>query len=176
MADFATVAALEEFLGTTGLGARGTAMLGYASAAIRGYCHQDLEETLGRQEEHAGDAGRYVLEVTQRPITALSSITIDAVVFEEFWANYIVGHIYRLDGGAWADGPIVVTYDSGYAADSDEMADIKSITLEVAARAITGPPETFGLEVQELRGVAPAIYLTEEERAKLARYAPVGVG
>ena len=34
MADFATVAELETFLGTTGLGARGTVMLGYASAAI----------------------------------------------------------------------------------------------------------------------------------------------
>jgi len=37
MADFATVTELEAFLATSGLGARGTTMLGYASALIRGY-------------------------------------------------------------------------------------------------------------------------------------------
>jgi hypothetical protein len=175
MADFATVAELEGFLGTSALGARGTAMLGYASAAIRLFTRQDLEAVTGRQEEFAAEWNRYYISVTQRPVTALT-MTVDAVAFTEFWANYISGDIYREDGFPWDEGPIIVTYDSGYAANSDEIASIKAICLEVAARALTGPPETFGLEVQELRGVAPAIYLTEEEKLTLGAYAMVGVG
>jgi hypothetical protein len=176
MADFATVAELEGFLGTSGLGTRGTAMLGYASATIRLYCHQDLEATAGRQEEWAGEWDRYYLEVAQRPITALSAVTIDAVAFTDYWANYISGQIWKTDGTAWDEGPILVTYDSGYAAGSDEMEGLKIICLEVAARALTGPPETFGLETQELRGVAPAVFLTEEEKRHLDRFSMVGVG
>lgn len=175
MADFATVGELEAFIGTTGLGSRGTAMLGYASAAIRLYTRQDLEAVTGRQEEFAGEWNRYYLSLSQRPVTALT-MTVNAVAFTEFWANYISGDVYREDGLPWDEGPIVVTYDSGYASNSDEFLGIKTICLEVAARAMTGPPETFGLETQELRGVAPAIYLTDEEKLTLGTFALVGVG
>lgn len=176
MADFATVTELEAFLGTSGLGSRGTAMLGYASAAIRLYCQQDIEAATGRQEEWAGEWNRYYLEVGQRPITALTSLEIDGVAFTDYWVNYMSGHIYRNDGLPWSTGPITYTYDSGYAAGSDEMEGVKNICLEVAARALTGAPETFGLETQELRGSAPAIFLTDEEKRLLDRFSMVGVG
>jgi hypothetical protein len=103
-------------------------------------------------------------------------MTVAGVAYVDFWANYISGDIYRDDGFPWDEGPILVTYDSGYSTVSDEMAAIKTICLEVAARALTGPPETFGLEVQELRGVAPAIFLTEEEKLTLGAFTLVGVG
>ena len=175
MADFATVAELEAFLGTSGLGARGTAMLGYASAAIRLFTRQDLEAITGRQEEFAAEWNRYYLSVTQRPVTA-ATMTVDAVAFVDFWANYMDGTFYRTDGFPWDEGPIVITYDSGYGATSDEFIAIKTICLEVAARALTGPPETFGLEIAESRGIAPAIFLTEEEKLTLGAFALVGVG
>lgn len=175
MADFATVAELEAFLGTTGLGARGTAILGYASAAIRGFTRQDIEATTGRQEEFAADLGRSILHLTQVPVTAVSAITENAVAFTDFvWSRW--GAINRGDWTTWDDGPIVVTYDSGYASTDDEFLTAKTICLEVAARAITGPPETFGLEVQETRGVAPGIFLTEEEKRMLEPFALVAVG
>ena len=137
MADFATVAELETFMGTVGLGARGTAMLGYASAQIRRFCGgQDIEATTGRQEEYAGEWNRAYIALTQLPVTAVSSITIDAVAFTDFWANYISGDVFRTDGGYWSEGPIIVTYDSGYASDSDEIAVVKSICLEMVARAL----------------------------------------
>jgi hypothetical protein len=176
VADFATVAELESFLGTSGLGSRGTAMLGYASALIRRYCRQDLEATAGRQEEWAGDDYRHVIGLTQIPITAVSSVTIDGVAFTEFWANYMTGDIWKADGTAWDEGPIVVTYDSGYASASDEMQAVKKVCLEVAARALTGPPETFGLEAVELRGAAPGLFLTAEEKAELDSLSRVRVG
>jgi hypothetical protein len=176
MADFATVAELETFMGTTGFGARGTAMLGYASAAIRLHCRQDLDATTGRQEEYAGEWNRYVIQVTQIPVTALT-LTIAAVAFTEFFANYLTGDIWRDDGGPWDEGPILVTYDSGFPSLSDEMLGIKTICLEVAARALGGPSQdTFGIEVPELRGAAPVIFLTDGEKQKLERCLKVAVG
>ena len=178
MADFATVAELETFMGNPSgtLGARGTAMLTHASAAIRLHCQQDLEQTAGRQEEFAGDDHAVLLFLSQRPVTAVSAITVAAVAFAEYeWSRW--GTIERNDEGAWDEGPILVTYDSGYAAASDEMAGIKTVCLEVAARALAGPvTDTFGPEIPELRGATPNLFLTEEEKNLLASYAPVLVG
>jgi hypothetical protein len=166
MADFATVAELETFLGTSSLGSRGTAMLAHASAAIRLFTHQDIETVTGRQEQYAGDAWRYRIDLTQIPVTAVSSVTVDAVSFPDFsWNRW--GHVTRDDLGVWDTGPIVITYDSGYATTEDEFLGVKTVCLEVAARALGGNPETFGLEVQELRGPTPAVFLTDEEKSFL---------
>jgi hypothetical protein len=174
MADFAAVADLETFMGTSPLGARGTAMLGYASAAIRRYTQQDLEVTTGRQESYAGDPWRDYITLTQRPVTAVSAITVDAVAFTDFtWSRW--GQISRDDLLPWSEGPVLVTYDSGYGASSDEMVQVKAICLEVAARAMGGNPETFGMEVQEARGPTPAIFLTAGERADLDAFTGVAV-
>ncbi len=174
MADFATVAELETFMGVTGLGSRGTAMLGHASTAIRLYTGQDLSATAGRQESHAGDAWATFIALTQLPVTAVSAVTVDGVAFTGFeWSRW--GLVNRVDYLPWDTGPIVVTYDSGYDANSDEILGVKTITLEVAARAISGNPETFGLEVQELRGPSPAVFLTTEEKTFLDRFGTVAM-
>jgi hypothetical protein len=174
MADFATVPELETFMGTSGLGGRGLAMIGYASAAIRRYCQQDLEVTTGRQESWAGDAWRVFIGLTQRPVTAVSAITIDGVAFTDFtWSRW--GQVNRNDFAPWSTGPILITYDSGYPASSDEMAQVKAITLEVAARAIGGNPETFGTEISEFRGPTPAIFLDRSEQRDLDNFAGVAM-
>lgn len=179
MADFATVTELEAFMGSGLLGARGTAMLGYASAEIRRYTGQDLEATTGRQEEHAGGLGRFILNTTQVPVIAVTSITENAVAFTDFeWSRW--GKINRSDWTTWDDGPIVITYDSGYDSTSDEIAAVKGICLEVAARALSGPQaggfESFGAEVAELRGAAPAIFLTPGEMERLDDLSKLAVG
>ena len=174
MADFATVADLETFMGATNLGARGTAMLGYASAAIRRYTQQDLEVTTGRQETWAGDGWRDVIMLTQRPVTAVSAITVDSVAFTDFtWTRW--GQVWKEDFSAWSEGPILVTYDSGFAANSDEMIQVKAICLEVAARAIGGNPDVFGMDEQEARGFAPAVFLSEGEKHDLDGLGTVAV-
>lgn len=165
MADFATVAELETWMGVSNLGARGTAMLGHASAMIRAYTQQDIEATTGRQESYAGDAWASYITLTQRPVTAVSSITIDGVAFADFtWTRW--GQINRNDWAAWDTGPILVTYDSGYAVGSDELLSVKAICLDAAKRGIAGAPETYGLEIPEYRGSA-TLYLTAEEKTFL---------
>ena len=177
MADFATVAELEEFMGAPGLGARGTSMLGFASSMIRAHTRQDLEATTGRQEEYAGDPYTYEIQLTQRPVV-VTAVTVDAVAFTEFdWTRW--GRVTRSDGSAWSEGPIVITYDSGYAPGSDEMAQVKAITLKAAARALGGPVglgDVFGSEVPELRGAAPVLLLTTEERNLLDGLIKAAVG
>jgi len=175
MTAFATVAELELFMGQSSLGSRGTAMLDHASTQIRLYTKQELSEVAGRQESYAGDAWSVFIALTQTPVTAVSSVTVDGVAITGYtWTRW--GLVNKADFSAWDTGPIVVTYDSGWPAASDEMAGIKAICLEVAARAMAGAPEgTFGLEVQELRGPAPAVFLTTEEKAFLDRFGTVAM-
>ena len=178
MADFATVAELETFMGTSGLGSRGTAFLGYASAEIRRYTGQDLEETVGRQETRAAP-DRAIINLTQLPVTAVSSITVDAVAFTEFdWTRW--GKVHKTDWSDWDEGPIVITYDSGFDASSDEMTAVKLITLEVATRALGGPQDgafaSYTNEVAELRGSTPAVFLTAQEMSRLDDLQRVMVG
>ena len=179
MADFATVAELETFMGTVGLGARGTAMLGYASAEIRGYTRQDLDAVTGRQEDHAGDLGRYILTTTQAPVTAIT-IDIDSVAFTDFVWDEWGQDIHHTDWSPWTGTLIRITYDSGWGSTSDEFAEIKSTCLEVAARALGGPqsPEfaQFGIDTPELRGASPAIFLTDSEKRRLEKFAPIITG
>ena len=174
MTAFATVAELEAFMATTGLGARGTAFLDYASAEIRSFCRQDLDAVSGRQEEFAA-LGQYYLSLTETPVTAVSAITENLVSFVDFtWDR--AGNIYRTDWSTWEDGPILVTYDSGYGPASDEMVAIKAVCLEIAARALGGSQtgqEIFGSEIPELRGAPVGIFLTEGEERKLRQYEPV---
>jgi hypothetical protein len=156
------------------LGARGTAMLGYASSAIRRYTQQDLEVTAGRQESYAGDAWREIIELTQRPVTAVSAITIDAVAFTDFtWTRW--GQITKTDFTVWDTGPILITYDSGFGATSDEMLSVKAICLEVAGRSVGGAPDTFGRDVEELRGFTPQIFLTQGEKMDLDAFTGVAM-
>lgn len=165
MAAFATVAELETWMGITGLGSRGTAMLEHASAMIRAHTQQDIEATTGRQESYAGDAWATYITLTQRPVTAVSAITIDGVSFTDYtWTRW--GQINRNDWAVWDTGPIVITYDSGYASGSDEFLSVKAVCLDAAKRAIAGAPETYGLEIPEYRGSA-TLYLTAEEKTLL---------
>ena len=177
VADFATTAELEAFmgLGTGSLATRGPTLLGQASGLVRRFTRQDLEATGGRQESYAGDVWRGFIQLTQVPVTAVSSVTIATVAFTTYtWTRW--GMVTRDDGLAWSDGPILVTYDSGYATTDDEYVAIKGVVLECAARAIGGNPETYGLEAQELRGTTPALFLTDEEKAILSGFQPVAVG
>lgn len=172
MADFATVAELEEVMGPTGLGSRGTAILGYASAHIRRHVGQDLEETLGRQEEFAADTDEHYLTLSQRPVNAVTAVTIGGDPFEEFvWSRF--GNVWKADGTIWDEGPVIVTYDSGYPSDSDEFQAIRAICIEMAARSLGGVQETFGREVPELRPAPAALFLSRDEERLLDGFAPL---
>lgn len=182
MADFATAADLATHLGVpayTGASlTRASAMLAKASALIRLTTGQDLEQAGGRVEEYAGADGQSAIFLTQRPVTAVSVVTIAAVAFTAYtWKRW--GTLERTDGSDWDAGPIVVTYDSGYAVGSDGLEAIMGITCEVAGRALTSSPaesNTFGPEVPEAVGWVPHLFLTPQEINQLASLGPSEVG
>ena len=177
MADFATVAELELRTGMVGLGARGTAVLADVSAQIRLHTGQDLDVVTGRQEEFAGE-GQYFITLTQEPVTAVSAITVDGVAFTDWhWSRYDATRgIRKTDWTAWDDGPIIVTYDSGFASTEDEMLGVKAICIEAASRALGGFQETFGIDVVEERGAPYVVSFSEEEERFLDRFAPLVTG
>ena len=176
MADFATAAELTSFIGGDAVGTRGTLMLTLASAAIRRFTGQTLDQVTGAQEEF-GPSDLEALFLTERPVTAVTEVEVNAVAITDYvWTRW--GTIrYSIDA-AWSDGAIV-TYDSGYAPASDEMVAVKSICLEAAARAFTRDPttgsETFGPQPEAI-GWAPQIILTSEEQARLRDFGAVPVG
>ena len=176
MADFATVAELEAYMGQPGLGSRGTAMLGRASAKIRAYTHQDLELTLGRQEEYAGEWNRARHHGRPDPRRGGDVHHHRRRGVHRLLVERLSGDIYRTDGGYWTEGPIIVTYDSGYATTEDEFETVKGVCLEVAARALGGPQDTFGTEIPGLAGTAPRIILTDDEMRALDGLTKVTVG
>lgn len=180
MARFATAAELTTFLGGTVVNTpRAEQVLDLASALIRRTCNgQVLEEVSGAQEEFDGEDDLFSIFLTQRPVTAVSSVTVDAVAFSGFeWSRW--GTVVKADDTAWSEGPILVTYDHGYPAASDELLAVKSICLEATARAVTKETSefgTFGEDIPEARGWTPHLFLTLEERERLQDFGAVPVG
>jgi hypothetical protein len=144
---------------------------------IRGECDQVLSEVLGAQESHGPTTLDRVF-LSQRPVTAVSSVTVDGTLLDDFtWTRW--GTLMRSDGGVWLGDLTEVVYDHGYADDSDEMADIKAICIKAAIRALskeTGDFATFSEDIVEARGFVPQVFLTNDEKARLRRFGPVPVG
>jgi len=179
LADFAASTELGEFLGfPADAGTRGTLMLGLASAAIRRACEgMTLDAFTGRVETF-GPTDIDTLFLSERPVTALTSVVEDGTTLTEFvWTRW--GTIRKISEAAWDIGNTVVTYDSGFASTSDEAVTLKTICLEVAALAFTNEPnngpEQFGGGVEAV-GWAPRIVLTDRHLALLRDFGPVPVG
>lgn len=178
MADFATTAELGAFLGMPGdAGTRGTLMLTLASALIRLHTGQTLDEVQGAQEAF-GPTSLDVLFLTERPVTAVSSVVENGTTITDYiWTRW--GTVRHGTDASWDTGNTVVTYDSGFAPASSEMTAIKSICLEVATRAFTNEREGLqvqGLDIPEAIGWTPHLYLTPEEQRTLMQFGPVMVG
>lgn len=153
-------------------------LLQLASGVVRRFTGQTLSEVLGDQVEY-GPTDRLALFLPERPVLAVSAITVDGDAFTDFdWTRW--GTLTRVDAGAWASGPIVVTYDHGYAADSDEMDAIRSVVLAAASRAFTlnerSASEALGSTVLESAGYSPEVFLTPGEKSLLWDLGAVPVG
>jgi hypothetical protein len=182
MARFATAAELQTFLGGSGINTtRAEFMLDRASALIRMHTGQTLDAFTGAQEAF-GPTTLDRLFLTQRPVTAVTSVVVDgsALGADDFvWTRW--GTVYLSGNVAWAwqGDETVVTYDGGYAPGSDEMEAIKTICLEAATRAYTRERDgvdVMGLDVPEAVGWTPHLFLTAEEKGLLAQFGAVAVG
>mgnify|MGYP003519697123 CR=1 FL=1 len=158
------------------------ALLRAASAVIRGYTGQVLSpvvnEQITVQPMYSLTTGQMLplpraygelIFLPQRPVTAISGITISGVAFTSF-SFTSAGILYRTDGNAWTNAA-VVTYSHGWAETTDEYQTIKNICIEAAARAYTmnerSASEVLGSTVLESAGYSPEVFLTEGEKMQL---------
>lgn len=148
-----------------------------ASAIIRRFCDQVLSVVADEVVILAG-IERDTLLLPERPVTAISALTVNAVVYTNYRFTR-AGRIIELSGMFWTLGA-TVTYTHGYAEATDEYKAIKTVCLESAARAFTmnanGASAALGSTVMEATGYAPEVFLSRGETMLLADMGKVLVG
>lgn len=184
---FATAAELSQFIGLAEPAdlSRMQSFLASASAVIRRYAGQTLSAVVddviviqpqfhistGLPSPLPDAAYGEKLLLPQRPVTAITSIVVNAVTLPSTAYGFTLGGIvYRTDGLAWTL-PATVTYTHGFPETSDDYAAIKNICIESASRAFTlnerSASEAMGSTLMESAGYSPEVFLTEGEKAQL---------
>ncbi len=151
MADLCTIADVAAFLQIT-IAAGSTAAtraITEASAAIRNYCHQTIDEA--EDDEYAFDIGDNVtkLFLPELPVTEVASVVENGVTLTAT-TDYKLGNhgiLHRI-GNYWYPGvqTVTVTYTHGRATIPD---DVKAVCVRAAARSYQA-----GLSAAQLSGVS----------------------
>ncbi len=117
-----------------------------AQAIVRGYCRQELTTATysGVLLPIEVEGPSYIVRLPQRPVTAVSSVSVNGVTYtlgtDYAWNGY--GDYLRLrkvdeSSASFEDWPLAtVTYTAGFAT---VPADIKAVALAVAARQYDNP-------------------------------------
>jgi hypothetical protein len=180
-APFVTAAELREFMGDGApTDARASSLVNLASAVIRHHVGQTLS-AVATDVVIFGRSSRAVISLPEKPVTAVTEVKVDGAVITDFlW--YRSGDLYRLPiRTLWTfDDHVQVTYDHGWAADSEEIEAVKAICLQAASRALSmnkgSEFEEFGRGTTAASGFAPEIILYETERNLLDSLGKVVVG
>jgi hypothetical protein len=184
MADLFTVSELASYLQRDLDTSSATLAKESAQGIVRAYCNQEITTATNTSVKLPIDveSWSYVVYLPQRPVVAVSSVTVNGV-------TYVDGTDYAWNGfspyirlrkvdeaaAAFEDEPVaVVTYTSGY---STVPPAVKAVALAVAARQYDNPQglrqvsvddyaETRAGADDDLAGVS----LLKAERAILDRY------
>lgn len=190
MASFATVEDLEAFLDETfdesAGSAQAQAMLDAATAEMKtlmGGQNIDVPPTADTIQLDAD--GRYMLRLPQRPVTAVSAVTVNTTTATVLTVSTDVewhadGRIYRVDGLAWGAPRwpgrprqfVTVTYTHGYAQMPEPLMEI---CRQYAARKLENPTNA----VRDSAGAVSEQYsvgFTDAEEAVLRDFGGVLVG
>lgn len=157
---------------------RAQGFLREASSLIRTAAGQVLSTVANDSITLVGRATN-VLYLPELPVTAVTSVT-EAGVLQDA-ATYTFdssGTLTRVSGAAWLKGATVV-YSHGYQESSTEYGEIRTLTIEVAARALQGPggqAENFGMVMPTTVGFSPSVFLTDNERQRITNLGPVPIG
>ena len=155
MADFATVSDIEALLqvdiDTATKTTAAEAALSEATAAVRNYCKQHIEQV--EDDEYTFDvaSGMTKLFLPELPVTAVSSVVEDGTTLTaDDYKLGLYGILHRI-GRPWKSGVqiVTVTYTHGYADGHAKLQTAKSICTRAAARAYQA-----GLRAAALSGVS----------------------
>lgn len=199
MADFCTVADVASFLqreiSDAGQVTSCERAIAEATAAIKNWCHQEIELVAGDVVAFDVGPGRRKLFLPELPVVSVASVVEDGEILtgdEEYQlGNY--GILYRVSA-YWASGIqiVTVTYSHGYATLPDDVvgvcvraaarafqAGLRSADSEgvpgVQAKSLGDYSVTFGAEAgggvsEGVLGASAARMLLLSEKDVLARY------
>lgn len=153
--------------------------LDIASEAIRTEAHQTITEVIADSLTCWVD-WRHVLWLPERPVTNVTSITVDGVLVDSSTYAWLGSGEVRFSAAPTASTTstwlrqAVIVYDHGWATAPD---DLKGICLERAAAALTTPPgrsvksESVGPD-SITYDLAAAGQLSAEQRRTIRQYRP----
>lgn len=165
---FASIAELVEFTEDDTLGAgRGQLLVDQASAVIRNYCRQTFDAVVDDTVELRGTWSRKLL-LPERPVTAVGTVLVDGEAVTDF--DRVADVLYRPHWG----GPAVVvtvTYSHGFQTGDAALDTLKSVCLQVAARAAANPQslESYSSDGTSLNFGGAGFGLSAAEQATLDR-------
>ena len=181
---FATAADLEDWLGVGTLDAsRATVVLDAATGAIQGWTRQTISEVAGDAVELRG-TWKPVLELPERPVTAVTSVSVDGVAQTvdddyvvvrnelrrpEGWDSQLRFSVFGPEGWGGPDVVVAVTYTHGFATVPD---DVKGVCLQLAGRMYLNP-EAAAMKVIDghtFQYGLDFLALTDGEKATLRKY------
>lgn len=155
MADqLATQADLEALLQTTLPAATATLILEAATAVVQAAAGQRLIAVVDDEIELPG-TGDVWLQLPERPVTAVSSASIDGTALT-FGADLRVSGsaLWRRTGWAacsWEPSSITVVYSHGYAADDQALQLARSAVLGIARTAAANPSGATQVAIDDYR-------------------------
>jgi hypothetical protein len=180
LAAFVTAADFAQRLGVTLTGAETTDaddLLELASDIIRDETGQTIEAVAADELTRPGTWSNR-LRLPERPVTAVNSVTLDAVALAESDEWYLQGDELVRVAGSWG-GPeavLVIDYDHGWAT---IPGAIRGVCLEMVARVWVNPgsvaQEGYGSE-QVTYPSGNGLLLTDAERRTLDRVVRRGSG
>jgi hypothetical protein len=151
--------------------ARTQALLGAASAEIRGFTDQTLSEVVG-DVVVMSPIERDTLLLPERPVTAITQILVSGVAYTDY--RFTREGILKTgatatttEGTNWNSGA-TVTYNHGYAETTDTFALIRMICLEMVDRALRSPEAPSSFEPsEETIGWRTRLFLDEQQKMHL---------
>jgi len=137
-------------------------LLDVATDMIKDYTEQEIEATTGVVDTLRAGNGTWLL--SQIPVTAVTTVTVDGDAFTDFDVDLKAGILTRTDSSWDTCDSVVVTYDSGYAT---IPRSIQGVCVDIAKRAFENPA---GIQRDDLNTASQWLGLTQENERILQRY------
>ncbi len=142
-----------------------------ATQTIKDYTEQDIEAVAGRVETFRAKSCVSSLILSQLPVTAITSVTTNAVAFSPYSVDLKTGILSRTDNLSWLmEDVATITYNSGY---PTIPFSIRGICMRVAKAMLDNPNAVANYSIgnySQTAGSQSEGSFTKGERMILDRY------
>jgi hypothetical protein len=183
MGPFATAQEFAEYTGLpypTEFLARWQSVLQMAADLIRGFCGQTLS-IVENDTVDMGPIASPTLVLPEHPITSVSIVLAGGAAVTDYWVDpnrrlLHRGTILGVVGAPWTQGA-TVTYSHGYAEDTYQYGQLRTMSMEMADRALRSAEAPASFEPsEEAIGWRTRLFLDEGQKMRLVNFGAVLVG